>query len=57
MDIWIDTYKDGVKFRETTYNTGKHMKVPKTAVPQISWIDRLLTVDRSKRSEFLDLKS
>ncbi|MCI5997002.1 MAG: DUF859 domain-containing protein [Parvimonas sp.] len=49
MDIGIDTYKDGVKFGETTYNAGWYMKVPKTAVPQISRIDVVDTVDRSKR--------
>lgn len=39
MDIGIDTYKDGVKLGETTYNTGWYMKVPDSYSAIINSVD------------------
>ena len=48
MDIGIDTYKDGKKFGETTYNTDWHMHVPYSIKPIIKDIQVTEADDKTK---------
>lgn len=48
MDFGIDTYKDGVKFGETTYNTDWHMHVPYSIKPIIKDIKITEADDKTK---------
>lgn len=48
MDIGTDTYKDGVKFGDTTYSTGWYMQIPKSAKPIISSVNITETVEKVK---------
>ena len=48
MDIGIDTYKDGKKFGETTYNPDWHMHVPYSIKPIIKDIQVTEADDKTK---------
>lgn len=48
MDIGIDTYKDGKKFGETTYNPDWHMHVPYSIKPIIKDIQVIEADDKTK---------
>lgn len=48
MDIGIDTYKDGKKFGETTYNPDWHMHVPYSIKPIIKDIQVVEADDKTK---------
>lgn len=48
MDIGIDTYKDGKKFGETTYNTDWYMHVPYSIKPIIKDIQVIEADDKTK---------
>lgn len=48
MDIGIDTYKDGKKFGETTYNPDWHMHVPYSIKPIIKDIQITEADDKTK---------
>lgn len=48
MDIGIDTYKDGKKFGETTYNLDWHMHVPYSIKPIIKDIQVIEADDKTK---------
>lgn len=48
MDIGIDTYKDGKKFGETTYNSDWHMHVPYSIKPIIKNVEITEADDKTK---------
>ena len=48
MDFGIDTYKDGVKFGETTYSKHWFMEVPKNVKPTITDVEIVETNEKAK---------